>query len=208
MAESHLAQTGLESKPRELGFYKDTLPRPLSPGTSPRFPLMMLPEAQRCSCHFPSELFPAPLLLLREPGSQVDGESRCSRVRTLRTPSPGRSPPHLRLSTLPTLLPAPGAPRLPYLLCTLRAQRPAPPPPPPSRSGLLVPRQEPGRARARAGPARSRGAHRRGRGRASRCGLAPLSGSFPLSFSFSRPRLLQFVKDPPEPVAVAGTRVG
>lgn len=41
MAESHLAQTGLESKPRALGFYKDTLPLPLSPGTSSRFPLMM-----------------------------------------------------------------------------------------------------------------------------------------------------------------------
>lgn len=27
MAESHLAQTGLESKPRVLGFYRDTLPR-------------------------------------------------------------------------------------------------------------------------------------------------------------------------------------
>lgn len=57
------------------------------------------------------------------------------------------------------------------------------------------------RARARAGPARSRGAPWRGRGRTSHCGLAPLSGSFPLSFSFARPRLLQFVKDPPEPVA-------
>lgn len=57
------------------------------------------------------------------------------------------------------------------------------------------------RPRARAGPARSRGAHRRGRGRAARCGLGPLSGSFPLSFSFSRSRLLQFVKDPPEPVS-------
>lgn len=27
MAERHLAQTGLESKPRVLGFYRDTLPR-------------------------------------------------------------------------------------------------------------------------------------------------------------------------------------
>lgn len=32
MAESHLAQTGLESKPRALGFYKDTL----SPATVTR----------------------------------------------------------------------------------------------------------------------------------------------------------------------------
>lgn len=178
------------------------LQRHPSPSTVTRdkfaFPSNDVPELNAVVAIFPRNI--SSPLLLQEPGSQVDGESRCSRVWTLRTPKGAPSLRYLWLSFLPTLLPAPRALRPASAVPALHAPRPAPPPPT-TRSGLLVPRQAPGHARARAAPARSRGAPLRGRGRASRCGLAPLSGSFPLSFSFTRPRLLQFVKDPPELVA-------
>lgn len=79
------------------------------------------------------------------------------------------SPLYLRFPILPPS--SPRAPRLPYLLCTLRAPRCRRRHRVALGSECHVRRPA---ARARCGPARSRGAHRRGRGRASRCRLAPL----------------------------------
>lgn len=57
MAESHLAQTGLDSKPRALGFYKDTLPRSTVTRDKFAFPSNDVPKLNALVAIFPSEYF-------------------------------------------------------------------------------------------------------------------------------------------------------